>query len=425
MSGSHDLSCERKYDVIIEVSQRIRETLDLEEILQHLLDSLRQIVDYDAAGIFVLAPERRTLPGARPRPLIASFARRGFDDYPPAEDEVLMHAGGIVGHVIRTGETVVVPDVRLDPRYFVGRARTRSEITVPLVRMEEPIGALNLESDRPGAFDASDVEVLRFFADVATMSLERAMLHDQLMDRRRVEDQMRIAQQVQARLLPGGSPEVPGYDIAGICIPTFDIGGDYFDYIVLDDDRIGLVIADVSGKGVSAALSMSAFRSILRMQARGERDPGRLALRLNELLPEATARTAFVTAWYGVLEQRTGRLVYTNCGHNPPLLMRSGGGEECLERGGTPLGMLEDVRYESGEVIIGSGDLLVLYTDGVVECVDADGREFGARRLKETLSTARHLAARRVIEAIIQATEGFTCCDTFADDFTVVALRRP
>jgi phosphoserine phosphatase RsbU/P len=419
------LPIDQKYQLLLEISRRVRETLDLDEILEHLLDVVKSVVDYDAAGIFVL---NRDLLPARQQPakdVVASVAERGFDG-PPEErrDAVLVRGVGIIGHVIQTGASVIAPDVSRDAHYVVGRRRTRSEVAVPIAERDRTIGALNLESDRLGAYGEQDLEILRFFADAAAVSIERAMLHRQLMDQRRIEDQLRIAHEVQSRLLPGAPLRQAGYDIDGICIPSFEIGGDYFDHVELANGCLALVIADVSGKGVPAALSMSAFRSIVLTHANLLLEPAKMAGRVNELLPVATAGTAYVTCVYGVLDPAASRFSYVSCGHNPPLLLRADGDFEWLERGGLPLGMFTDAQFEPGDVRLGHGDTLVFYTDGLVECTDSTGSDFGAERLLATLHESRHLTARGLMDRAVAAMREFTDNRAASDDCTLMVVRR-
>jgi sigma-B regulation protein RsbU (phosphoserine phosphatase) len=422
-----ELTAETKYRLLTRISHEIRDTLDLDEILNHLLDMVHSVLDYDAAGIFVLNQDLVHPHGKRPRELIAGIVRRGFDYHPPGSDPMLNLGLGIVGHVIRTSESVVAHDVRKDSRYIEGRKGTLSQITVPVLRNDRAIGALNIESDKLAAYSDSDVEVLRFFADAAAISIEKAMLHRQILDSKLIEEQLRLAQHVQSRLLPGRDPEIPGYDIAGICISTYEIGGDYFDYLHLPDGGIGIVVADVSGKGVPAALIMAAFRALLRTQTRIDPEPARIASSLRRLLPDFTGEANFVTSVYGVLNPADGRFTYTNCGHEPPILFRAGGGIEKLGIGGPLLsGVLEGVSYRTFEVTLAPGDLLLLYTDGVVEVMkeEEEEEEFGVTRLERVVQRFLHLPVSEIIGEIIRATREFAGSENYEDDFTLVIVGR-
>lgn len=418
------LTAETKFRLLLQISQKISGTLDLDEILSHILDTVRTVVHYDAAGIFILT---RADPYARRRPshqTIAGMVSRGFEPRPLESDPMLLSGKGIIGHVIRTGQCVVAPDVRTNAHYVEGRAPTLSEIAVPIVTEGRPIGALNLESDVLAEYTDADVETLRFFAEAVAISIEKALLHRQVLEKRRIEDQLQVAHAVQSRLLPARPPDVAGYDLAGISIPTFEIGGDYFDYFRLGHDRLGLVVADVAGKGIPAALIMATFRALVRTRAQDEADLSQMVGAVNRLLIESTGLPAFVTTVYGTLDVDTGRFAYANCGHNPPLLVRADGRAEELQLGGPFLGVFEEARYVAGSVTLQAGDLLVLYTDGVVDATSADGDEFGTARLAATVHTARHRPVGEVLDAAVRATRDFSGAEAYQDDFTLVVVRR-
>ena len=420
------LDAETKYRLLARISQEIRDTLDLNEILNHLLDMVNSVMEYDAAGIFVLSedffePQRR-----RMKTLIDGIVLRGFDLLPMRIDPMVGEGKGIVGHVIRTGECVVAPDVRADSRYVQGRKETLSEIAVPIVRNERAIGALNLESDTIGAYSDGNLEILRFFADAAAISIDKAMLHRQILEKKRIEDQLNVAHQVQSRLLPDDPLTVPGYDIAGTSISAFgEIGGDYFDYLQLPNGRIGIVVADVSGHGIPAALIMSAFRALLRTHAQRESKPDLIANALKRLLPEFIGEEHYVTSVYGVLDPRNGRFNYINCGHKAPMLFRADGRIEQLKIGDPVLsGALADAAHHMYEIDLGRGDTLVLYTDGVVEIEDGPDGEFGDERLKMLLQRSLDLPASEIIRTLIKTTQEFSGSENYHDDFTLVIVRR-
>jgi phosphoserine phosphatase RsbU/P len=416
------LTPERQYRLLLELSQKISRSLDLQQVLEELLEALQTAIDYDAAGVFVLHRSVPLLGRGEPN-LIAGMVQVGFDE-PRGDDPMLRSGKGIIGHVVHTGEIVRVDDVRTDPRYVAGRARTRSELAVPVVSEAGVIGCLNVESDRESAFSDQDAELLAFFASAAALSIEKALLHRQVLDTQRIEDQLRVAREVQAGLLPVGPPLLPGFRIAGRSVPTWAIGGDYFDYVPLDDGRLGLVIADVSGKGIPAALIMATFRAGLRHELRRRADLPAVAAALNRALLESRDAARFVTAVCGVLEPASGRLEYANCGHNPPLILRAGGGTEELPADGPALGLFPDVVFEAGRAELALGDRLVLYTDGVVEVADAADAEFGLARLEAGIRAVPAGEPEQAIEGVVDAARRFSGRVPFDDDFTLVVLDR-
>jgi sigma-B regulation protein RsbU (phosphoserine phosphatase) len=414
------LTAERKYRLLLELSQRISRTLDLEAVLADLLHALRSAVAYDAAGVFVLTHAVPLRPDAN---LIAGMLQLGFDN-PPAGDPMLRSGKGIIGHVIHTGETVLAPDVRLDPHYVAGRKGTLSELAVPIVSGAGVIGCLNVESDREAAFTADDAELLQFFASAAALSIEKALLHRQVLEKQRIEDQLSVAREVQFGLLPSAPPRLAGYDVAAVNLPTHAIGGDYYDYVPLGEDRIGVVVADVSGKGIPAALIMATFRAALRTEMRRQADLREVAARLNQAVLEFRDASRFVTAVCCVLDTASGRLRYVNCGHNPPLLLRRSGANETLRLGGTALGLRAGEGFEAGTLQLAPGDTLVLYTDGVVEPANGADAEFGVERLEAAVRAAAGRPASEALRSVIDATHAFSGRDGYEDDFTLVVLQR-
>lgn len=417
------LSAARRYQLLLDLARRISGTLDLDEILDHLLDAARCLVPYDAAGIFVLNHDVWT-PAIDSRAKIAGVARRGFPTRPGDTDAMLLEGRGIVGHVITTGEGVVVPDVRVDPRYVEGRPGILSEVTVPIVINGRPVGALDLESEGVSAFDAADAEALDFLATAAAISIEKAMLHRHLVEKRHLEEQLRLARQVQARLLPTAPPRLPGYDIAGASISSAEIGGDYYDFLPLGEGRFGMVIADVSGKGIPAALIMATFRALVRTHLASGLEPGEAMGAVNRSLIESTGRGAFVTAVCGVLESSSGRFQYSSCGHLPPVLLRAGGQTEELGTCGPLLGVFADARHLTLEATLAPGDTLLLYTDGVSESLAPDGAELDVERLGAIARGQLEATAAELVEKVTAAARQSAGSQLLADDFTLVVLRR-
>jgi sigma-B regulation protein RsbU (phosphoserine phosphatase) len=337
---------------------------------------------------------------------------------------MLRQGKGIIGHVIATGQTVIAPDVHKNPHYIQGKASTRSEIAVPIASGGEVIGALNLESDGLDAFSEADVEFLEFFAVAAAISIEKAILHREMLEKHRIEQQLAIARDVQGALLPAASPVMAGYDIAGVHVSTWEIGGDYFDYLPQPDGRLGVVVADVSGKGVPAALIMATFRAALRAQRIRGIPLDRIGSRLNRILLDSMDSSRFVTAVFGLLERETGSFGYVNCGHNPPLLLRADGGREMLGSGGPALGMWAGAGFKADVASIGAGDTLALYTDGVIEVANTAGEMFGVDRLDAIVRRHARRPAPELVQAVVDATRGFAGRRGYEDDFTLVIVKR-
>ncbi len=417
-------TADTKYRVLLDISQQISRSIDLKEVLDHLLKSLGSIVEYDAAGIFVLNRSAPAVAHHGEVNLIAEMATIGFPGIRDRSDPMLRWGKGIIGHVITTGETVIVEDVTRDPHYVEGRRGTRSEMAVPIISNGEVIGALNLESDRLAAYSAGDAELLEAFAVAAAISIEKAVLHGQVMEKHQLDEQLRHAHEVQATLLPAAPPTVPGYDIAGFNVPAWDIGGDYFDYLPLPGGRLGIVIADVSGKGLPAALLMATFRAALRSEVRKDRPIADVLNDVHGMLLESMDTSRFVTAVYGILEPRLGTFTYVNCGHCPPVLLRARGEADVLASGQAALGMFGSEIGETCSVQLHQGDTLLFYTDGVVELTDANDTEFGGGRLGRVLADCAARPAAAIIEAVLGAAREHAGRERYDDDVTLVVVKR-
>jgi phosphoserine phosphatase RsbU/P len=283
---------------------------------------------------------------------------------------------------------------------------------------------VNLESNRLGTYTGADAEILTFISNAAAISIEKAILHQQLLEKKGLERQLMTARQVQAGLLPIAAPGIAGYDIDAVNVPNFEIGGDYFDYIDMGEGRLGIAIADVSGKGVPAALVMATFRAALRTEVRHDDDLLRVVGAVNRLLTESTGPASFVTAVFGVLETATGKFSYVNCGHNPPLLLHANGVSDRLEGSGLVLGVLGDTQFEMLHIHLLPGDTLVLYTDGVVEAGEEMGAELGERGLERLLRHSWEEASSHMIRSVVSATRLLSPDETYADDFTLMLIRR-
>src|SRR5712664_229902 len=392
-ASAHGLNTIDKLRMLLDITKKISRSLDLQEVLNLVMDTLDSLIPYDAAGIFVVecADQEQISAGEEPC-VFKSEAVRGYD-IAELSDLHLKLGEGFIGSVAVSGEPVISNDVSSNPIYVNARNRTRSEMVAPIISNEEVIGVFDLESDELNAYSEDDLQVLMLLASQVAIIIEKVMLHEQLIERKRLQGQLEVARQVQLELLPASDPKLPGYDISAYNFPTEEVSGDYYDWVRIFDDQIGLVIADVSGKGVPAALLMAFLRASLRAATHIGYSPHISMAKVNYLLWESIERNQFVTAFYGILDVTNKTLTYTNAGHNPPILLDKDGNYSFIDRGSVPLGMFRDTRYHEYYLTTEPGEILVLYTDGVTEAHNSQGEEFGRNRLAEAVKANRHLGA--------------------------------
>jgi phosphoserine phosphatase RsbU/P len=417
------LSVTDKLRLLLDITKKISRSLDLQEVLNLVMDTLDSLIHYDAAGIYILRCKTSS-PNTTPNQgcVFHTETVRGYD-IDDLVDLRLKMGEGIIGHVAVSGEPIISPDVRTDPRYVNAREETRSEMVAPIISNDEVIGVFDLESDRLNAYDEDDLQVLLLLASQVAIIIEKVMLHEQLIEKKRLEGQLEVARQVQLELLPAHDPELEGFDICAWNFSTEEVSGDYYDWVSIYEDQIGMVIADVSGKGVPAALLMAFLRASLRAAIHIGYAPHISMAKVNYLLWESIERNQFVTAFYGVLDASNKTLAYTNAGHNPPLLMDADGTAHFIERGGLPLGMFRDTRYYEYYQAIEPGQVLVLYTDGATEAEGANGEEYGRERLEAAVRASRHLSARELITAIQQDVLAWTDGRGASDDMTFFIVK--
>ncbi len=399
-------------ELIHDAGQALLSTLSIEEVLERIVNGLGRLVTYDAVGIFLVGRGRT----------IENAILRGYeaDNFEQAQ---LKLGEGIVGWSISKGRPVIVPNVVVDRRYVNARPNTRSEMVAPLVARGKVIGAFVLESDRLAAYGSEDLKRLSAFADSAAVALEVARLHEESVRARRIEEDLAIAREIQLSFLPQAPPKMRGLDLAGFNLPSFEVGGDYYDFVDVAPGQIGIAIADVAGKGVSAGLIMASFRASLRAEIRNNYSIGTILAKVNRLLLESTEPSRFVTALYGVLDSEKLRFTYSSAGHYPALLVHDDGSVEELAVGGTVLGAFPDQTYEEGHVHLRPGDMLLLYTDGVTEAINRAGEEFGTGRLLDMAVTVRARSSAKIVAAIERAVRSFSKRKVPGDDLTLVVLK--
>jgi serine phosphatase RsbU (regulator of sigma subunit) len=275
-------------------------------------------------------------------------------------------------------------------------------------------------------YSADDERLLGSVASQAGVTLENmalaARMAERLQAEQRAAHEIELARQVQARLLPAAGPRLRSLEYAGRCRQARSVGGDYYDFLDAGEGRVGLVLADVSGKGFAAALLVSSLHASLRSQSPRASDlPARLET-VNRLLYEATETSRYATLFLGEFDDADRRLRYANCGHNPPLVLRSDGSRERLAATAMVVGLVDEWTAGTEEALLGPGDLLAIYSDGLSEATNETGEEFGEARLARTVETHRDTGARAILDAVFAEVSRFSAGEQ-ADDQTMVIAR--
>jgi serine phosphatase RsbU (regulator of sigma subunit) len=335
----------------------------------------------------------------------------------------------ILNMVTNKHSSLLISDVQVDPLLqktsSVIIQKIRSAMCVPLWNNDEIIGVIY--SDRISLaepFSDEDLRLLTLIANLAAVKIEDCEAREEQKKADDIKKQLELAAQIQKNFLPRESPEFEGYDIAGHNVPTYQIGGDYFDFIPIGSNRLGVTIADVSGKGPPAALHMVSFRTRLEVEAGLEYDIQEMTARLNDFVHSKTDTNRFISFFFCELNNLTGELRYVNAGHNPPIVIKRTGKTKRLGSCGLCLGMFPSEKYDAGSVTLDRGDLAVLYTDGITECRGKDNKEFGERRFVKLIKKNSSCSAKELLERIFKELDIFTKGVDQMDDMTLVIIKR-
>jgi len=313
-------------------------------------------------------------------------------------------------------ETRPYSDLKLPEDEKERLQRIRSVLLVPARFGGELLGFLSIGGNKRGKrYDAQDIEFLEAAAGHVAIGINNCILKGGQRD-------LEQAREIQQHLLPVDIPQMAGYDISGASEPARQVGGDYFDVLKLSDSKLLVCIADVVGKGMSAALLMSNIQATVKTLATAIISPKQLCERANRIISNNTSSDKFITFFAGVLDSTNSRFTYVNAGHNPPIVFRPNGSEQLLDAGGAVLGVFEDGSYEQAEVSLSIGDRILLYTDGVTEAMSPTGEEFSEGRLIDLVKNTATTRAVELQQAIMTNVSQF-CRGNFLDDVTIVAIQ--
>ncbi|MBI3923869.1 MAG: SpoIIE family protein phosphatase [Armatimonadetes bacterium] len=412
---------------------------DLNQVLQMIMNSSLRATSATSGAIFLRDGAGR----------LKAAISRGF--FPPMYDEtepehrarrteilqrrmLEQHFNpneGVVGEVATTGEQMLIEDVSragIIAGTMTEFMRNRSMVLVPLMSQNQNLGVMAvLNKDTATPFTADDQSMLQVLAGHAAFAIRNSEMVGQLAQKERLDRELQIARQIQQQLLPKQCPDIPGFELAALGEVAEEVGGDYYDFFPVDENRLGIVVADVSGKGIPAAMTMAITRSIFRSQSIGNRSAREVVTATNALLYPDLRRDMFVTAFYGILDIRHRSLAWCRAGHEPVIAIHSAGSMEVLAPSGAALGIADETEFgeliEERQIQFESGDAVLIYTDGITEAMDRSGEEFGLDRLKETMRNNGAPDTAAMVQNVEATIRAFVGTAPQHDDMTMVLVR--
>ncbi len=403
------LDSSRVVGALIRAGQELVKNQTLEELFEVILDLSLSAVEAERGVILTLEDGEL---------LVKASKGNGFTVSTAVRDRV-----------IREKCSLVISDAQSDrglrQQKSILMHKVRSMMAAPLQTSDGVIGLIYVDNGaviRP--FTREDLDLLTVMANVAAIRIENARLAE-IENRDKLNDlELSQAVEIQKMLLPAEPPVYEGYDLAGLNLTCRTVGGDYYDFLPYQDGRLAIMVGDVSGKGLPAALLMSSLQARVQMFRETSPEPGFAVTTLNRSLTERCPLGKFITFFYCLLDGATHTIRYSNAGHNYPLVLRNDGSVERLKGNGLVMGLFAAVNYEVRETKLERGELLVLYSDGVTEACASNGKEFGEDGLAEFLATRQSSPCEEIVSELVDYMRKWRGNTSFADDFTIVLLRR-
>jgi len=418
--GSQIPSVVRELNAMLSISRILSTGVSLDELLNHIINTLVEVIDAERGTLYLVDEAKQEL-----------FSRVLLEDKDVLEEIRVKIGEGIAGYVAETGTTLNIRHAYKDPRFQktfdqITGFESETVLTVPMFNNQQKIiGVVQLLNKNGGDFSSRDERLLGAMSSQAAISIENARLYEQEMQQKLIEKELETARAIQRSFLPYVLPQHDHWDVAAFWQPMRDVGGDFYDFHMLPDGRLAVVIADVSGKGVPAAMFMALSVTVLRFAMSLDFAPADLLQRANQLIIADQQSRMFATVFVCYIDLETGEIQYGSAGHNPPYLYASQHGQcELLTTQGVALGVFPSATYGEDSTTLQQGDVLVLYTDGITEVIDKNEMEFGEERLNQLICTSAHLTAQALCDLIVKTITEFSHQRGFDDETLVVIKRR-
>jgi phosphoserine phosphatase RsbU/P len=360
--------------------------------------------------------------------LSCKIARGASEAALPTASQVQL-SRSITNKVLSEGASVLTSDAMHDPRFqsqhSVVLSQIRSVMAVPLASGEEIFGMVYVDNPFNNRFQEEDLKVLTTIASVASIKIENDRLLEERLEKRRMEEELKVASEIQMRLQPFSPPKLDGWEMTGVSFPCREIGGDYYDFIQRKrDSHLIVAVGDVSGKGTGAAILMSSLHAAVRAQSQTRASISEVMGEINQYIFENSPSNKFITLFYGDVDPETGTLQYSNGGHNAPIFVRASGEVERLDKGGLPIGMMQGSVYGEESVVFQPGDVLVIYSDGITESINERDEEFDEERLIDVVRNNLGRSASGIRDRIDEALSRFVGATAPVDDMTLMIIKR-
>ena len=411
----------RNLNALLDVAKALGAEMQLDNLLPVIISKTTEVIDAERSSLFIYDEDTNEM---------WSKVAEGMDS-----KEIRFPVGvGIAGDVAKTLKTANIPDAYKDDRFNPAfdketNYRTKSILCMPMLNNEGAlVGVVQVLNKKDGSrFDDKDESLLEALSVQAGVAIQRARLLEAFVEKQRIQESLKLAADIQMGMLPKDFPAFPkrdDFDLFASIIPAKEVGGDFYDFFLIDDDHLCFVIGDVSGKGVPAALFMAVTKTHVAASTIPGTEPSDILIRANDELCKENDQGMFCTIFYGILNTKTGTVRYSNGGHNPPYLVRADGSNEQLEgTEGIALGVRDGMGFGVNTLTLDKGEAIYLYTDGVNEAMDDDGNEYSYERLEEFLKKSKGQSTTDIVNGRLDDVKGCVKNAEQSDDITVLTVR--